>query len=247
MLAAAKARSRGGRKVFLVALLVLLLGGLGTAAWWFFPMPPPTFSGEVRLAVADGVPFPAAGADVYLVSREDLTALWRGQWAEVQSRSAEVEQLLEQAKTVHREKSLALELAARISELGDEYNMPDAAELRAARDAAQTEEAAALAEVEKLTRQKASFGLAAPFLQAPPDPVDLTQADEAGMFQLMLPESTNGLVVLVIAGEDSGEPTETVGWLIPLQERGEKPAPVVLLPENALDADQIREIAGVQP
>jgi len=247
MLAAAKARRRGGRKGLLAVLLILVLGGLGAAAWWFFPTEPPSLPGEVRVAAADGTLSPAAGADVYLVGREELTARWREQWAEAQSRAAEIEELLAQATAVHREKSLVLEVAARTSELGEEYNMPDVAELRAARDAAQAEEAAALAEIERLTEEKESLAAVASFLQAPPDALDQTVADEAGMFQLLLPESTDGLVAFVIAGADGGESGQRIGWLIPLAGRGENPEPVLLSPDNALDADQIREIAGAQP
>jgi hypothetical protein len=176
-----------------------------------------------------------------------LAARWREQWAEAQNRAAEVGELLQQAKVLHREKSLALELAARTSELGDEYNMPDAAELRAARDAAQAEEATALAEVEKLTRERESFTEASSLLQPPPDALDQTQADASGKFQLTLPESTDGLVALVLASVGDGEPRQTLAWLVPLPGPGEKSEPVLLSADNALDADQIREIAGGQP
>ena len=247
MLEAAKARSGRGRKGLLVALILVLLSALGAAAWWFFPVPPPALVGEVQVAASDEGPSVAAGADVYLVARDELMTRWRDQWAEAQSRAAEIQALLAQAKALHREKILALELAARTSELGDEYNMPDAAELRAARDAAQAEEAAALAEVEKLTREEESLGAAAAFLQAPPDALDQTQADTDGKFQLTLPESTDGLVVLVIAGAGSEDPSRISGWLVPLAPAGEKTDPVLLSPDNALDAAQIKELAGAQP
>jgi hypothetical protein len=247
MLAAAKARGRGGRKGLLLAALLLLLGALGAAAWWLFPQQPPALEGQVRLAAADGTAAPVAGAAVFLVSREELAARWRDGMAEAQGRVAEVGELLKQATTVHREKFLALELAARTSELADEYNMPDAADLRAARDAVQTEEAMALAEVEKLKREKASLTSSASLLQAPAEPLDQTRTDGSGAFRLALPGSTDGLVVLVLAEAGEEENPHTHGWLVPLGNEEERKAPVLLSSDNALDAEQIKELAGAQP
>jgi hypothetical protein len=244
MLAAAKARGRGGRKVLLFAALLILLGALGAAAWWFFPQQPPALEGQVRLAAADGTAAPVAGAAVFLVSREELATRWRDGLTEAQSRSAEVGELLKQATAVHREKFLALELAARTSELADEYNMPDAADLRAARDAAQAEEATALAEVEKLKREKESLTSPASLLQSPADALDQTRTDDSGSFRLSLPESTDGLVVLVLAGTDSADNPDKRGWLVPLTEQEERKAHVLLSSDNALDSAQIAEIAG---
>ena len=210
-------------------------------------MQPPALRGEVRLGADDGTEAPAAGAAVYLVSREKLTARWRDQLAEAQSRAAEFDELLKQAGSVHREKVLALELASRTSELADEYNMPDAAELRAARDAAQAEEATALAEVEKLRREKESIVSAAALLQAPPEALDQTQTDASGAFALTLPASTEGLAVFVLAGANGEDVFEAHGWLVPLAGPDETTKPAVLSPANVLDAEQIREIVGAQP
>ena len=201
-------------------------------------------TGEVRLDGPDGSPVPVADAGVFLVSREELVAQWRGQLAELRSRAAEVDQLLEPARATHREKVLALELAARISELGDEYNMPDAEQLRADRDAAQAEETAAAAEVEKLTREKESSADAAALLRNPPEALERTQTDAAGAFTLPLPASTEGLAVLVVAGA-TDESAAARGWLVPLPGPDEAtPAAVRLSPGNALDGAQIEEIAG---
>ena len=247
MLAAAKTRGRRGSKGLLVTALLLLLCGLGAAAWWFFPMQPPALMGQVRLADADGAAAPVADAAVFLVSLEELTARWRDGLAEAQSRAAEVDELLKPATAAHREKVLALELAARTSELGDEYNMPDAAELRAARDAAQAEEATALAEVEKLKREKASLMSAASLLQPPAEALDQTRTDDSGAFRLTLPALTDGLVVFVLAGAGGEENRNTRGWLVPLGNEEERKAPVLLSSDNALDAEQIKELAGAQP
>jgi hypothetical protein len=247
MLAAVKTRGRRGRKGLLFAAVLLLLGALGAVAWWFFPKQPPALAGQVRLAAADGTASPVAGAGVFLVSREELAAHWRDRLAEAQSRAAEVDELFKQATAVHREKTLVLELAARTSELGDEYNMPDAAELRAARDAAQAEEATALAEVEKLKREKASLTSSASLLRAPAEALDQTRTDDSGAFRLALPGSTDGLVVLVLAEAGEEENPHTHGWLVPLGNEEERKAPVLLSSDNALDAEQIKELAGAQP
>jgi hypothetical protein len=237
MLAAVKTRGRRGRKGLLFAAVLLLLGALGAVAWWFFPKQPPALAGQVRLAAADGTASPVAGAGVFLVSREELAAHWRDRLAEAQSRAAEVDELFKQATAVHREKTLVLELAARTSELGDEYNMPDAAELRAARDAAQAEEATALA----------SLTSSASLLQAPAEALDQTRTDDSGAFRLALPGSTDGLVVLVLAEAGEEENPHTHGWLVPLGNEEERKAPVLLSSDNALDAEQIKELAGAQP
>lgn len=247
MLAAAKKRGRGGRKGLLVSGLVLLLGALGAAGWWLFPKQPPALEGEVRLAAADGTAAPVPGAGVFLVSREELAARWRERLSEAQSRGAEVGELLKQAKAVHREKSLALELAARTSELADEYNMPDAAELRAARDAAQAEEAEALAELEKLNREKESFATPATLLRELPEALQETSTDESGKFRLVLPEATDGLAVLVLSSAAAADSPDTRGWFVPLAVGEQRQSPVLLSSDNALDADQIKEIAGAQP
>jgi hypothetical protein len=244
MLAAAKARGRSVFKGLLFAAFLILLGALGAAAWWFFPKQPPALEGQVRLAAADGTATPVAGARVFLVSREELAARWRDGLAETQSRSAEVGELLKQATVVHREKFLALELAARTSELADEYNMPDAADLRTARDAAQAEEAPALAEVEQLKREMESLTSSASLLQAPADALDQTRTDDSGAFRLTLPESTDGLVVLVLAGTDGADVPDRRGWLVPLVGQEERKAPVLLSSDNALESTQIAEIAG---
>ena len=239
--------AKRGRKGLLFLLLIPLLAALGASAWWFFPVQPPALQGEVRLSGPDGALAPVAGAAVLLVSQQELAAQWRERLAEAQSRAAEVDELLKQAKAAHREKALVLELAARTSELGDEYNMPDAAELRAARDAAQAEEATALAEVEKLTREKESATDPAAVLRSPPEAIDQTQTDEAGAFQLLLPEAREGLVVLVVSGTGEEDASAVKGWLVPLDGAEERTEPARLSSDNALDADQIKQIAGAQP
>jgi len=239
--------AKRGRKALLFLALIPLLAALGVAAWWFFPVQPPALRGEVRLPGPDGALVPAGGAAVLLVSQQELAAHWRERLAEAQSRAAEVDELLKPAKAAHREKVLAFELAARTSELADEYNMPDAAELRAARDAAQSEEAAAQVEVEKLTREKESATGPAAVLREPPEAIDQTQTDETGAFQLLLPQAKEGLVVLVLSGADGEHAAALRGWLVPLDGAEERTEPARLSADNALDAEQINQVAGAQP
>lgn len=245
--ATSKKPSKRGRKGLLALLLLPLLGALGAAAWWFFPLQPPALQGEVRLPGADGELVPAVGVDVLLVSQQELAAQWRDLLAQAGSRASELEPMLQEAKAAHREKVLVLELAARTSELADEYNMPDAAELRATRDAAQAEEAAASAEVEKLEREKEAATAATNVLRQPPEAIDRTQTDNTGAFRLLLPPNTDGLVALVLAGSEGGDPAAVKAWLVPLSAGEQSNEPARLSAENVLDAEQINQIAGAQP
>lgn len=238
---------RRGRWLPVAALLVLLLGGAGAAGWWFFLAEPPPLSGEVRAAGADGAMVPVAGAAVFLVSQDELAARWRGQSEEIQSRAAEFDALLEEARASHREKSLVLELAARVSEVADEYNMPDAEQLRAERDAAQATEAAALAEVERLTREKDGASAPSAFLGAAPEAIAQTVTDETGAFRLPLPGPVEGLAVLVVSEATASDAAPVRGWLAPLDPGQDLAVPLRFSPDNTLDTEQIRQIAAATP
>ncbi len=240
-------RADGRRGRFFARLAGLMLAAAGLAAlWWFFFNNPPVLTGEVRWLGADGRPAPVAGAEVLLVPRQELAARWRGQLAEVRQRAAETEQMLVQARTAQREKFLAFELAARTSELGDEYNMPDAAELRAARDAAQAEEAEASALVDRLTREKEIAAGPAAFLKTTPDAVARTRTDGKGGFRLSMPAVAVDMVVLVVS-RPVDETNAAQGWLVPLTGQEKRRGPVLLSPDDALDSVQIAEMAGTPP
>jgi hypothetical protein len=235
---------RRRRGILAAALFLLLAAAAGGAAWWFLFTGSPALTGEVRLPAADGGLVPAPGAAVFVVPREELAARWRTQLEEAQSRAAELDEVLAQARTAHREKSLVLEQAARVSEVADEYNMPDAAELRAERDSAQVEEQAARAEVEKITREQESLvGLGA-FLTAPPEAIAQAATDDNGFFRLPLPEVNEGLVLLVVSGRPADGGPEVWGWFTPLDPERGRSEPWRFGPEDALDADRLRQIVA---
>ncbi|MEX1044865.1 MAG: GYF domain-containing protein [Chthoniobacterales bacterium] len=234
---------RRGRGLVMAALLLLLLGAGGAAAWWLFLAEPPPLSGEVRVAGAEGEMIPAAGAAVFLVSQEELAGRWRRQSEEIQSRAAELDALLEAARATHLEKSLVLELAADVSKVADEYNMPDAAPLRAERDSAQAAEADALADVERLTREKDAAASPAAFLGAPSEAILQTVTDETGAFRLPLSGPAEGLAILVVAEPAADNSSPIRGWLAPLDPARDHAVPLRFSPDNALDAEQIEQMA----
>jgi hypothetical protein len=237
------------RRGLLIAALPLVASA-GAAAWWFWPSGPPAplaLEVEVLLPGPDGTLAAVAGAQVFVVGQEELAALWRSRLESAPAGDPGLAESLERAKAFHREKELARELAVRISELGDEYNMPDAAQLRAESEAAQAAEAAALVELEKLTAESEAVSAPAePVLSAPEGRAQETATDEAGRFTLLLPPAgqEEGMVALVLAAPGDGE-SEPRGWLVPLEGAGKRTDAVRLSADNLLDLDQIRQIAGV--
>ena len=237
------------RRGLLIAALPLMASA-GAAAWWFWPSgpsAPPALEVEVLLPGPDGAPAAVAGAQIFVVGQEELATLWRSRLESAPAGDPGLAESLERAKAVHREKELARELAVRISELGDEYNMPDAEQLRAESEAAQAAEAAALVELEKLTAEsEAVSGPAEPVLSAPEGRAQETVTDESGRFTLPLPPAgqEEGMVALVLAAPGEGE-SEPRGWLVPLEGAGQRTEAVRLSADNLLDLDQIRQIAGL--
>lgn len=237
------------RRGLLIAALPLAASA-GAAAWWFWPSGPPAplaLEVEVLLPGPDGTLAAVAGAQVFVVGQEELAALWRSRLESAPAGDPGLAESLERAKAFHREKELARELAVRISELGDEYNMPDAAQLRAESEAAQAAEAAALVELEKLTAESEAVSAPAEsVLSAPEGRAQETATDEAGRFTLLLPPAgqEEGMVALVLAAPVDGE-SEPRGWLVPLEGAGQRTDAVRLSADNLLDLDQIRQIAGL--
>jgi hypothetical protein len=238
---------RRGRWLVRAALLLLVPVLLGAIAWWFLFAPHPVVTGEVRVPAPDGGLAPAAGAAVFVVPQEELAISWRTRLETARSRAAEFDELLVQARAAHREKDLVLELAARVSEVADEYNMPDAAQLRAERDAIQREEQSAREEIERITREQQAVSDFAAFLTAPPAATLQVATDESGIFRLPVPEATEGLALLVVSARPGDDKTEVHGWLVPLGLVLGRTEPWRFSPEDALDADRIREIAAAAP
>ena len=234
------------RRAALISALPLVAAG-GAAAWWLWPARPPVLQGEVLLPGPDGTPAAVAGAEVFVVAQDELAAQWRSRLESAQGRVAGLGEALDRAKSVHREKELARELAVRISELGDEYNMPDREQLRAESEAARAEEAAALVELEKLTLEVESVSGADAMLAAPEGRPQEVATDETGRFTLPLPPAGEeaGLVAFVLAAPPAGADTQPRGWMVPLDSAAQRTEAVRLSADNLLDLDQIRQIAGL--
>ena len=150
--------------------------------------------------------------------------------------------LLAEADKLTREKSLLHEEASRVFEVGEEYNMPDVADLRAERDAKQAEAESAKADYDKLKVEKDSLLSMAGLLENLPSPVRTVVADGQGNFAL--PPEEGEVVLLATAG--GGEGREVSVWLevLEIAEDGSGPEAVRFSETNRLDLGGIRNFAG---
>jgi hypothetical protein len=236
------APAEGGKSrrwlVWLAAGLVLLAGA-GGGAWWWINREPPVIPGTVALAGTEASP-----VEVRVFRREDLAGPWRERLTGADTRGAELEKLLAEADGQMREKKLLHEEASRVCEVGEEYNMPDVAELRADRDAKEAEATAAAAEYDKLKAEKDSLLSVAGLLENLPPPVNAVVADGQGNFALPPAEGEVVLLATTVAG--SGEQKETVAWLETLEvaEDGTAPEAVRFSETNRLDVSAVRSFAG---
>lgn len=244
-LSTANAPRRRGRWLLGVSLLLVVVALAAGAVWWLYPQEPPAFEGEVRWAEAGGAWQPVPGVAVLLVAREELLATWRGQWTQARNRTEQLETLLQDSRALHRERQLAYELAAREAELAEEYNMPEAPRLRTASEAAQAEEAVALAEVENHTREIESLASPAVVLREKPVALEEAQTDETGRFRLVLPSDTAGLSLLVLAEPPTDDDGQIRAWLVALEGHDPSRAGVrQLTPENVLAPGDLLDLAG---
>ena len=218
---------------------LLLLAGAGGGAWWWINREPPVIPGTVVLAGTEASP-----VEVRVFRREDLAGPWRERLTGADTRGAELEKLLAEADGHVREKKLLHEEASRVCEVGEEYNMPDVAELRADRDAKEAEATAAAAEYDKLKAEKDSLLSVAGLLENLPPPVNAVVADGQGNFALPPEEGEVVLLATTVAG--SGEQKETVAWLETLEvaEDGTAPEAVRFSETNRLDVSAVRSFAG---
>jgi hypothetical protein len=177
---------------------LLLLAGAGGGAWWWINREPPVIPGTVVLAGTEASP-----VEVRVFRREDLAGPWRERLTGADTRGAELEKLLAEADGHVREKKLLHEEASRVCEVGEEYNMPDVAELRADRDAKEAEATAAAAEYDKLKAEKDSLLSVAGLLENLPPPVNAVVADGQGNFAL--PPAEGEVVLLATTVSGSGE------------------------------------------
>ena len=221
------------------AAALLLLAGAGGGAWWWINREPPIIPGTVVLAGTETLP-----VEVRVFRREDLAGPWRERLTAADARGAELEKLIAEADGQVREKKLLHEEASRVFEVGEEYNMPDVAELRADRDAKEAEATSATAEYDKLKAEKDSLLSVAGLLEDLPSPVKTVLADGQGNFAL--PPEEGEVVLLATTAAGSGEQKETVAWLETLEvaEDGTAPEAVRFSETNRLDVSAVRSFAG---
>jgi hypothetical protein len=218
---------------------LLLLAAAGGGAWWWINREPPVIPGTVVLAGTETAP-----VEVRVFRREDLAGPWRERLTAADARGVELEKLLAEADSQMREKKLLHEEASRVCEVGEEYNMPDVAELRAERDAKQAEATSATAEYDKLKAEKDTLLSVAKLLESLPAPVRTVVADGQGNFAL--PPEEGEVVLLATTTAGSGDQQVKVAWLETLEvaEDGSAPEAVRFSETNRLDVSAVRSFAG---
>jgi len=234
------AKKRRGLLVGVGALF--LLAALGAGAWWWFSnLEPPVVPGNVVLVGDED-----GAVEIRIFRRSDLAAPWRERLAAADTRAKELEALLTEAQAGLREKSLLRDEAARVCEVGEEYNMPDVEELRADRDAKQAEADAAQTQLQKLESEKAGLLSFESLLESLPAPLRTMVADPTGAFSLPPPEED--VVLLATASTMAGGKRATRAWLelVELPGDGEEFAAVRFSETNRLDLDQIRKFASAE-
>jgi len=221
------------------AFALLLLAGAGGGAWWWINREPPVIPGTVALAGTETSP-----VEIRVFRRADLAAPWRERLSAADARGAELDGLLAEADKLTREKSLLYEEASRVFEVGEEYNMPDLADLRAERDTKKAEADAAKADYDKLKGEKNSLLSMMGLLENLPSPVRTVVADGQGNF--VLPPEEGEVVLLATATTGSGEGREVSAWLevLEITEDGGEPEAVRFSETNRLDLGGIRNFAG---
>ena len=237
--AGAPRAKRRGWLVWLSGLLVLAAAAGGGAWWWIMNAEPPVIPGTVVLAGDE-----SGLVQVRVFRRAELVAPWRERLAAAESRGAEIDGQLATAQAELREKSVLRDEAARVCEVGEEYNMPDVAELRADRDAKQAAADAAQAEVAKLETEKGTLLTFESLLESVPDPLRTVVADASGSFSLPPPEGD--VFLLATATVESDGQRQQRAWLEILEAPvdGETAGPVRFSETNRLDVEAIRRFSA---
>ena len=224
-----------------VAFAVLFAGLAGGAGWWWINSEPAPISGRVSLAGDEtGV------VEIRVFRSEDLSASWRELLAAAEVRAAELAELSDEALARHRQAWLAYDEASRVYAVGEEYNMPDLAELRAERDAKQAGEVAAMEELKRLSAEKQGLVTLEGLLGVLPAPLQTLMADTQGTFALPPPEGTEVVLVAVSPSGSDGS-VQLRGWfeVLELEADGRLPDTVELSGEDQLEVDAIRRfVAG---
>ena len=236
----AAAPKKRGRLFSGLAGLLVVAGVAGGGAWWWLNAAPAPIPGSVVLG-GDEV----EAVEIRVFRREDLAGLWRERLAAADVRSVELDQLMVGAQAAQRENELMLEVAARVFELGQEYNMPDLEELRAERDAKEAGAASARAALEKLQSEKAALPNMETLFEGLPDPLQVITADAEGKFTLLPPEGGEVVLLAMVVSETDGK-RERRGWLEVLQfsPEGEAPGAVRFAETNRLDVEEIRRFVA---
>ena len=224
-----------------VALAVLFAGLAGGAGWWWLNSEPAPISGRVSLAGDE-----TGAVEIRVFRREDLSASWRELLAAAEVRAAELAELSDEALARHRQAWLGYDEASRVYAVGEEYNMPDLAELRAEREAKQAGEVAAMEELKRLSAEKEGLVTLEGLLGVLPAPLQTVTADAQGIFALPPPEGT-GVVLVAVSPSGSDGAVPLRGWfeVLELEADGRVPDTVELSGEDQLEVDAIRRfVAG---
>ncbi len=224
-----------------VALAVLFAGLAGGAGWWWINSEPAPISGRVLLSGDE-----TGAVEIRVFQREDLSASWRELLAAAEVRAAELAELSAEALARHRQAWLAYDEASRVCAVGEEYNMPDLAELRAEREAKQAGEVAAMEELKRLSAEKQGLVTLEGLLGVLPAPLQTVTADAQGIFALPPPEGT-GVVLVAVSPSGSDGGIQLRGWfeVLELEADGRLPDTVELSGEDQLEVDAIRRfVAG---
>ena len=220
-----------------LAVLALAAGG---GAWWWLNAEPPTIPGKIALSGSESGP-----VKLGIYRRTDLAAPWRDRLADADARGGDIDKLVAGAEARSREKSLLLEEAESVLKVGEEYNMPDLAELRADRDAKKAEAEAARAELDKIQSEKSGLLTIEAFLESAPAPAEEFPVDAQGNFSLRS-LAPGEFVLLATVSEDGGGQKKLRGWLQVLEvpAEGAGPSSVEFTEANRLDLDGIRKLVG---
>ena len=222
--------------------MAVLFAGLAVGAgWWWLNSEPAPISGRVSLAGDE-----TGAVEIRVFRREDLSASWRELLAAAEVRAAELAELSDEALARHRQAWLGYDEASRVYAVGEEYNMPDLAELRAEREAKQAGEVAAMEELKRLSAEKEGLVTLEGLLGVLPAPLQTLMADTQGTFALPPPEGT-GVVLVAVSPSGSDGAVPLRGWfeVLELEADGRLPDTVELSGEDQLEVDAIRRfVAG---
>lgn len=228
-----------GWVLWLAGLLVSGAVAAGGAWWWIANAEPPVIPGNVALAGDETGP-----VEVRVFRRAELARPWQESLAAADARALELDGLLTAAQAQLREKSVFRDEAASVLKVGEEYNMPDVAELRADHDAKQAEMDAAQAEVEKLQSEKAALLSFEDLLAKLPPPSGTVVADAGGAFSLPPPEEDVVLLAATTAETDGKRSVRAWLEVLELPPEGEAHGPVKFSETNRLDLAEIRRFAA---